>query len=266
LKSDFLKEPCNTWTSWMVDMLIKKSTFWIFSKVKNYISEPKFDMNEKYVYLATVKELANLILFTMNKNNENRILSLSKLTKICVEQSGNNRITEENIKLALIWLRCTKQAAFKDYKENYRHHLLVKISLKDVEEVTEIDEGIYKLTEQENILIQNIEKLENDRNKVISKAKLSLKNGMKLSVKALLKKKHELDKCIEKRSAVLQNVQKLLSSINDAHYDINTLAVYKAGYNALKKFENDGLTEDKANDTVDDLSQVFNYFIHSVEF
>ncbi|XP_011497274.1 PREDICTED: charged multivesicular body protein 7 [Ceratosolen solmsi marchali] len=255
--SDFLKEPSNTWIGWMVDIFIKKSTFWIFSKVKGYILEPNFNMTEKYVYLATVKELAELILLTVNSKNDNKLLSLSKLTKNCIKQSSNDRITEENIKLALIWLRRTKQAAFRVCKGDNSYNLLVKISSNNVEDVTEIDEGIYTLTQQEYIITKCIEELEKKRNEVILKAKLSLKNGLRQVAKSLLRKKHELDKCIEKRSITLHNVQKLLSSIDDAHYNTNTLAAYKAGCNILKKFESNGLTEDKAKDTVNDLSEIF---------
>ncbi|XP_058797791.1 charged multivesicular body protein 7 [Phymastichus coffea] len=256
LESDFLKESSSTWTGWTIDIFVKKPVSWSFSKLKSYISEPIFDTNARYIHIATVKELAQLILSTIDSKKENTLLSLSELTKSCIEKSGNNRITESNIKLALIYLRHTKKATFRDCQENDKQELLVKISPKSAEEVTEIDEGIHKLTQQESMLIKNIEQLEVERNEVITKAKSSLANGLKQVAKSHLRKKHELDKCIEKRSAALQNVQRLLVRIHDACYDTDTLAAYKAGCNALKKFEDTGLSESHVQDTMDDMSDI----------
>lgn len=223
------------------------------------MTEPVIETDTKYIHLTTVKELGELILSTIDKKKENTLLSASDLRKLCVEKSGNDRITESNVKLALIWLRHTKKAAFRNCQDDDKgNELLVKISAKGAEQVTDIDEGIHKLTLQENMLIKNIEQLETERNEVILKAKSSLANGLKQVAKSFLRKKHELDKCIEKRSAALHNVQRLLTRIHDASYDTDTLAAYKAGCNALKKFEHTGLTENNVQDTMDDMTEVLN--------
>ncbi|KAJ8686286.1 hypothetical protein QAD02_022080 [Eretmocerus hayati] len=255
-ESDFLKEPSNTWTGWTVDVLVKKPLSWSFSKLKSYISEPVLENDTKYVHLATVKELGELILSVVDKKKENSLISLSELKKSCIEKSGNDRITEKNIKLALIWLRHNKKAAFKDPQTNSEDDLLVKISPKVAEHVTEVDEGVHRLSQQEKMLIQNIEQLETERNDVIIAAKSALASGLKQVAKSLLRKKHEIDKCIEKRSAALQNVQRLLARINDARYDTDTLAAYKAGCDALKKFEDGGLTQEDAINTMDDVAEI----------
>ena len=266
LESDFMKEPSATWTGWTIDIFVKKPISWSFSKLKSYVSEPVIDNDVKYIHLATVKELGELILSTMDNKKENTLLSLSELTKSCKEKSGNDRITESNIKLALIWLRHTRKAAFRDCQEDNKQDLLVKVSPKGAEQVTEVDEGIHKLTQQETMLIKNIEQLEIERNEVILKAKSSLASGLRQVAKSFLRKKHELDKCIEKRSAALQNVERLLSRIHDARYDTDTLAAYKAGCNALKKFEDTGLTENNVQDTMDDMHEVIkSIFIFLVE-
>ena len=251
-----MKESSSTWSGWTVDTFVKRPITWSFSKLKSYVYEPIIEPEAKYVHLATVKELANLILSTLDDKKENVLLSLPELTKTCIEKSGNDRITEANIKLALIWLRHEKKAAFRNGQGNDKDISLVKISPKGAMEVTEVDEGIHKLHLQESMLIKNIEQLETERNEVISKAKSSLASGLKQVAKSFLRKKHDLDKCIERRSAALQNVQRLLSRIQEARYDTDTLAAYKAGCNALKKFEDVGLNEANVTDTMDDMAEV----------
>lgn len=224
--------------------------------MKSYVSEPVFDTDARYIHIAVVKELAELILSTIDSKKENTLLSSSELTKLCVQKSGNDRITESNVKLALIYLRHTKKATFRDCKDSDKNELLAKISSTGAEQISEVDEGIHKLTQQESMLIKNIEQLEVERNEVISKAKSSLASGLKQVAKSHLRKKHEIEKCIEKRSAALQNVQRLMTRIHDARYDTDTLAAYKAGCNALKKFEDSGLNESHVQDTMDDMSDV----------
>ncbi|XP_014219986.1 charged multivesicular body protein 7 [Copidosoma floridanum] len=256
LESDFLKEPSNSWAGWTVDMLVRKPISWSFSKLVNYMTEPVIDPGTKYVHLATVKELAEVVLSTIDNKKENTLQPLSELLKNCREKSGNNKITENNLKLALIWLRNTKRATFRDCQDDDKNEMLVKIAHKNVEQITDIDEGIHKLHQQELMLIKNVEQLERERNEVIEKAKSSLAGGLKQVAKSFLRKKHELDKCLEKRSNALHNVQRLLVRINDARYDTDTLAAYKAGCNALKKFEDTGLTEDNVVDTMDNMAEV----------
>ncbi|XP_014236757.1 charged multivesicular body protein 7 [Trichogramma pretiosum] len=254
-ESEFLREPSKTWTGWTVDLFVKKPISWSFSKLKSYVAEPTIELDTKYIHLPTVKSLANVILSSLDSKQENILLTLSEITQKCKEKTGSDRITESNVRLALIWLRNTKKAAFRECKED-SHNLLVKISSKGAEEVSEVDEGTYKLTQQEMLLIKNIEQLETERNEAITKAKSAVASGLKQVAKSFLRKKHELDKCIERRSAALLNVQKLLSRIHDAHYDSDTLEAYKAGYSVLKKFEDVGLTEQEAANTMDDMAEI----------
>lgn len=208
--------------------------------------------------MATVKGLAEIILSTIDSKKENVLLPISELTRACIEKSGNNRITESNIKLALIYLRHSRKASFRESGSD-SNNLLVKVSPGIVEQVTEADEGVHKLIEQESMLIQNLEQLELERKEVMNKAKSSLNNGLKEVAKSHLRKKHEIDKTIEKRSSALLNVQTLLSRIHDARSATDTLQAYKAGYNVLKKYEDTGLTEAHVHDTMDNVHDVRSY-------
>ncbi|KAJ9599619.1 hypothetical protein L9F63_026531, partial [Diploptera punctata] len=75
--------------------------------------------------------------------------------------------------------------------------------------------------------------------------------------RSCLKKKHVLDKCIEKRMSALDNVRILLSHIREAETDAKVLEAYRFGASALKStLKTSGLTEDNAADTMLQVQEV----------
>ncbi|XP_015598838.1 charged multivesicular body protein 7 [Cephus cinctus] len=258
---EFLKGPAGTWTGWAIDILVKKPLIWSFFKVKNSMYEQSIDTNAKFVHVKTVKELAEIILTTLEDTENKSLIPLCEVTKNCQEKSQNKHITNENIKLAIIWLRQAKKAAFRENTVQKDSELLVKISPQGVTEVTEVEEGLYKLLKQEEMLTKNLELLEVEKNAVLKNAKSYLASGLRQVAKSCLRKKKELEKSIEKRAAALQNVQILIARIHDAHSDSEVMTSYKTGCITLKKkLEEAGLTEDSVRDTMDDLSEVLEEF------
>lgn len=229
---------------------------WSFSKLKNYIIKDEIDVDAKYIHMKTLKELANLILSTINEDSENVLLSLSQVVRNCIKKSGNPNITESNVKLALLWLRKSNKATFRGDILQDTSEFLVKISVNGVKEVSEAEQGLFKLMEQEKLLIKTIERLEVERNAVLTKAKTSVANGMRELAKTCVRKKHEIDKTIEKRAAALHNVQTLIARIHDANSNTDILAAYKTGSNILKSYESNGLNEENVTSTIDDVSEV----------
>ena len=254
-EGDFLKESSGTWTAWAIDTMVKRPVVWSFSKLKNYIVKDVIDIDTKYIHLKTVRELGNLILSTINEDNI--LTPLSQVTKNCIEKSGNSNITEENVKLALLWLRSSKKAAFRGENLHNESELLVKISASGVQDVSEAEEGLFKLMEQEKLIVKNIERLEIERNAILMKAKSSLASGLREVAKTCVRKKREVDKTIEKRSAALHNVQTLIARIHDAHSNTEILSAYKTGSNILKNYETTaGLNEENVTNTIDDMAEV----------
>lgn len=251
-----MKEPSSTWTGWAVDVFVKKPIVWSFSKAKTYVSEETINVHTKYVHLPTVKDLGEIILSTIDNNQENNLIPFSEIVDRCIQKTDNKLINEKNIRLALIWLRNTRKAALKGDCLDLKAELLVKISTHGVKSISEVEEGVYKLKKQESLLMKNIELLELEKRACVEKAKSYVATEFRHAAKNCLRKKHELEKCIEKRGASLRNVQTLLTRIHDAHSDTEVLSVYKVGCNILKKFEETGLTEDNVRDTMDNLSDV----------
>lgn len=218
--------------------------------------EPKQDVNRVYIHLKTVRDLGDVILTTIGPAHENKLLSLKEITSKCIEATQNKNITKESVKYALIMLRHTRKAAFRRCSVNNSDECLAKISKHGVQEVTEVEEGMHKLNSQEALLIREIEHLEEEKSLLMQKARSSLSGDMKQLAKSYLRKKKEIEKCIEKRAAALDNLQKLMIRIQDAHSDTKVLEGYKTASSLLKNFTDIGLTEATVQDTMDDVSDV----------
>ncbi|XP_015521082.1 charged multivesicular body protein 7 [Neodiprion lecontei] len=260
---NFIRESPNSWGGWAVDTLVKRPLFWSFSVLKNSIVETSVDPETRYVHLETVKELGELILSTIKKNEENTLFSMSDITKNCIEKVDIKKgsLSDDDVKLAMIWLRLNKKAAFHLSPERDSNDTLVKLSNTHVKEVTEAEEGLYQLEKQEETLIKNLELLEMEKETVIKNAKAYLANGMRQVAKSCLRKKKELEKSIEKRAAAIQNIQIIITRVRDMRSDSEVLNSYKAGAAALKqKLAEDGLNEDNVADTMNDLSEVLEEF------
>lgn len=259
--TDFVHESPSSWGGWAINTLVKKPILWSFTVLKNTIVEPSVDPQMKYVQMDTVKELGDTILSTVEKNEENTLQTLSDLATNCVKRTKGKCMSDEDMKLALIWLRHNKKAAFRLCPVGDDRGMLLKLSNAGVQEVSEVEEGLYNLEKQEEMLIKNLEMMELEKEAVVKNAKAYLANGMRQVAKSCLRKKKELERSIEKRATALQNIQIIVARVKDAHSDSQVLNSYKTGTAALKKkLDEDGLTEDSVTETMNDLSEVLEEF------
>ncbi|KAL0116516.1 hypothetical protein PUN28_009882 [Cardiocondyla obscurior] len=257
-ETDFLKEPCETWLAWSVDVLLKKFSSpisWMFFNMKNYIVGQKTnDIEVRYVHLQIVQELGDIILSITEVKKDNVLFSISEIEDYCRDKT-EKQISNSTVRLTLEWLRQKKKVVFKK-NSNPNGELLVKISAQKVNEITEIDEGIYKLIEQENKLSKEIEIMEKEKLNIINEAKLYLGKELRQMAKTQLRKKMDLEKSIEKRAQALTNLRVLITNIKDAHYNSAVLSAYKTGSDVLKKIRQNGLTEYDVGDIMDDINEV----------
>lgn len=149
--------------------------------------------------------------------------------------------------------------AFKK-SSNPNSELLVKISVQSTSKITEVEEGMYKLTKQENKLIKEIELMEQEKLNIVNEAKLYLEKELRQMAKMRLKRKIELEKRIEKCAKALANLRVLITNIEDAHSNSAVLSAYKTGSDVLKKIgQNGNLTEYEVRDVMDDINEVSGY-------
>lgn len=254
-ETDFLKEPCETWTAWSIDIFVKKPINWSFSTVKNYIVGQKTNNTEvKYVHLQIVRELGDVILSIAEVKKDNVLFPISEIVEYCRSKT-KKQISEYTVKLTLQWLRQRKKVVFKNSSDR-NSELLVKISVQTANEITEVEEGMYKLTKQENELIKEIELMEQEKLNVVNEAKLYLGKELRQMAKMQLRRKLELEKTIEKRAQALANLRVLITNIEDAHSNSAVLSAYKTGSNVLKKIGQNGLTEYAVINVMDDINEV----------
>ncbi|XP_074114654.1 charged multivesicular body protein 7 [Cotesia typhae] len=257
-ENEFLQDQ-KTWGSWLVDTVVKKPVVWSFSKLKNYfVTNVHVNSETRYVHLKMVKELADTIL-SLSSDKKPMILTVQQITEKCRITCNNNNLSEENVKLALIWIGRSKSSQFSNRNNNAWNSLL-KISPDSISNLTESEEGLYKIQESEKVILKRIEELEIERNDVLDKVKSYSNRGLKDVAKTFLRRKHELDKRIEKHAMTLQNLQTLITSISDAHSNTEVLDAYKKGSEILKNCEKAGLSEINARDTMDDVREIMEEF------
>ncbi|KYM99091.1 Charged multivesicular body protein 7 [Cyphomyrmex costatus] len=254
-ETDFFKEPCETWTAWSIDIFVKKPISWSFSKVKNYIIGGKTNSVEvNYIHLRIVRELGDVILSIVEVKKDKVLFPISEIIEYC-KSNTKKQISENAVKLTLEWLKQRKKVVFKK-SSNPNSELLVKICVQIANEITEVEEGMYKLTQQENELMKEIELLEQEKLNIINEAKLYLGKELRQMAKAELRRKMELEKTIEKRAQTLANLRVLINNIKDAHSNSAVLSAYKTGSDILKKIGQNGLTEFGVRDVMDDINEV----------
>lgn len=252
-EEEFLKESSESWAVWSLDIFIKKPLKWSFYKMKDYVIGQNINVNAKYIHLKATKEIAEHILSTMVNDKENVLISTFEILEKCKKTESRYNINENTLKLALTWLKHHKKAVFR--KNSINDELLVKFSTQTVNEISEVEKTLYKLLNQENKLEKEIELLEKEKMLAMDKVKAYLDKEMRQVAKTHLRKKNEIDKIIEKRANVLGNLRTLILSIQDTHSNINVIDAFKLGSNLLSQFENNGLTEQKVRNVIDDLNE-----------
>ncbi|XP_011871261.1 PREDICTED: charged multivesicular body protein 7 [Vollenhovia emeryi] len=254
-EADFTKEPCETWTAWSIDVFVKRPISWSFSMVKSYVVGQKTNNTEvRYIHLRIVRELGDVILSIAQVRKDKVLFPISEIVEYCRNQT-KKQISEGAVRLTLEWLRRRKRVAFKR-SSNPNGEVLVKISVQTANEITEVDEGMYKLTKQENELIKEIELMEQEKLNIVNEAKSYLGKELRQMAKTRLRRKMELEKTIEKRAQALANLRVLITNIEDAHSNSAVLSAYKTGSDVLKKIGQNGLTEYGVRDVMDDINEV----------
>ncbi|EZA52824.1 hypothetical protein DMN91_002056 [Ooceraea biroi] len=253
-ETDFFKEPCETWTAWSIDVFVKKPISWSFSKVKSYVVGPNTSNTEiRYIYLRIVQELGDVILSIAETKKDTALYSLPEITEYCNGKT-KKQISENTVRLVLQWLRRRRRVTFKK-SSNPNSELLVKISTQAASEVTLVEEGMYKLLQQESRLSKEIELMEQEKLNIVNEAKSYLAKELRQMAKTRLRRKMELERTIEKRAQALANLRTLITNIEDAHSNSAVLSAYKTGSDVLKKMGQDGLTEYDVKDVMDDINE-----------
>lgn len=232
-----------------MSLLVKKPLKWGINKVKEQVMTVR-DETTSYVCLEVVSTQANA-LHTLFEKSYDVILNkddiLSRLEKVNLSVSGANLAMHHLVCDGRLWMESGDDGK-----------MLCKFGAPNTKvcAVTELERSIYTLEETEKSLERIIDDLEKEINTTTDSIKQCLKDGRKQAAKNHLKKRHALEKNLEKRMSVLESVQAMLSRIHDTQKDKNVLAAYKIGTDALKNaLAGSGITLDTVDETIEQMKE-----------
>ncbi|KAL3278701.1 hypothetical protein HHI36_016235 [Cryptolaemus montrouzieri] len=172
--------------------------------------------------------------------------------KDILEKQDVDMNNAENYKLLFISLRNRGKVQIIElpHKDDLNNFLVKFSGDHELLPISEVDLAVYNLERNEKVLEKNIEILEDNISGCVDEAKHHLKKGHKQLAKACLRKKHEIEKRVDKKLEALQNVQILLQRLQDTKMDNSVWESYKKSLAALEATYNKGFNEDAVEDTM----------------
>ncbi|XP_023020635.2 charged multivesicular body protein 7 [Leptinotarsa decemlineata] len=255
---EFSRKMAPTWTGWATDVLIKKPVVWSFNKIKNSVFT--LDTSQQsFVHLEVIKSKCNDLLKSLPDSRKNKLISLKDLLT-SLEKSYNQA---DNVKLLLHHLANQRIIEVTKLDSNKQSDDLDTFLIKfgdgngKVCPITETDTGIYTLEQNEKVISRSLEELEDNIQACVQEAKMHLAKNHRQMAKSSLRKKHDLEKRLEKKINALQNVQNLLEKVQETHKDAHVWEAYKGALSAFdESFKNTGLSEDAIDDTMIKLGEM----------
>lgn len=249
----FLKKNQN-WGGWATD-LIKKPISWSLSTIRKSLFVPSQDKEQVYVHVEVIKqESLNLIKKIPHKN---KLISLNQVLEILDKDVSH----VDDIKLLVHYLAKNQKAEVTILQQNVKEvdKFLIKFAENDaVTPISEVEIGVYVLEQNEKLFTKHVEDLEDEISNCIKEVKVHLLKGHKQLAKTILRKKHEVEKRLERKINALHNIQVLLEKIRDVHTDADVWKSYKHALAAFNTtFTETGLNEDAVEDTMLKLGEVF---------
>ncbi|KAJ8969534.1 hypothetical protein NQ314_001717 [Rhamnusium bicolor] len=247
----FLKKSSDSWSGWATDILIKRPLSWSYNKIKNSIFTT-VNTDQSYVHSEVINSKCDALISSIPDKFKNKLISLHDLLTVlekCSSQADNIKLLLHNLlnhrKIDITKLNNNKN---KDELET----LLIKFGDGNkVTPISEIDIGIYTLEKNEKLISRNIESLEDEIQQCINEAKIHLSKNHRQMAKSSLRKKHELEKRVQKKVNALHNIQTLLEQIHETHTDAHVWDAYKNALSAFNTtFKDTGLSEDAIEDTM----------------
>ncbi|XP_050544556.1 charged multivesicular body protein 7 [Daktulosphaira vitifoliae] len=249
-----------SWSNWAVNTLVKNPLSWSVGKVKNSLvsSSKPFDDKTDYVNLQLVESQANELFSVLAVNEKSLIFFMDDIQKR-LNDLWNDDISIQTTELIVHSLEICNKAYVEHGEHLIANKTLVKIAGfgKNVEPISDLEKNFFKLKEAEKILIGEISNLDKEKESLIKEAKMYVAKNMKPIALSYLRKKKEVERRIEKQLNSLDNIQAMVSRIEESKYNSEVLKSYGTGLSALKLSSKDtGLTIDNVDETMAELAEV----------
>ncbi|XP_055902451.1 charged multivesicular body protein 7 [Eupeodes corollae] len=252
-RTEYMYDPENSWTGWAINSFVKKPLWWGVRKV--WTAGESDDALLDFIQLEVVKKMCNDLIIILQKHS-GKLLHYDEVKTII---SDAINLSDDGLHICLHTLFCQKKVVLEFTVENNERKIhLVKIPGKTDQnpEISETDRAFHNLQMTQKNLTAQLESLESDIKITDEKARQYLKENKRQLAKTYLRKKHLLEKNYEKRSIALNNVETLLSSVDEAQNNGVILETYKIGSKALQKVLNDsGLKYDNVDEIISDIKE-----------
>lgn len=252
----FLKNNPKTWTGWATDVFVKTPFIWSYNKLKSSIFASDSSQQPR-VILEVIKTKCETILNVLPNNYKNKLVSLKDILSI-IKKTPNDI---EDVKLLLHYMSNKNLIDVTKLNSNNQNELettLIKFSDGTTNSViTEVDIGVYTLEQNEKIILKGIEEMEDNIEKCINEAKIHLSKHHRQMARSCLRKKHDLEKSLEKKAQALHNVQLLLHQIHETNSNVTVWDSYKKVLSAFDvTYKDAGISEDVIDDTMIKLGEI----------
>ncbi|XP_035793743.1 charged multivesicular body protein 7-like isoform X2 [Anopheles albimanus] len=213
--------------------------------------------SEVFVVQIVAEQHSQMIQQTIQSNGLfDKLINYTKLVTIVVQSTN---IIEEGILPALKLLEKARHLTMETVVRGNRAHEVIKFSERTVEvhSITYIEKCIYELEQSEQDLNQSIRQIEQAIATIMEQIHTYIQEGHKQSAKSLLKKKHMLESSVQRKINSLENLQQLLSRIQETQQNIGILEAFNLGSITLKKtFADSGLNIRTVENTIMEMRDV----------
>lgn len=167
-------------------------------------------------------------------------------------------LKETDLELILKFLEVNQKVLIID--SNVVNRKLVKFSVnssQNVQPLNEIEISYLKLKEIEKKLELEADKLTAQIEQLNANIKAQLVQGNKSTALKFLKKRKTLEKSLDGKDSILNNIESMIMSIQQADTNQATLDVYTKGLSAIKE-ANKGINIDQIDDTMYEIQDICN--------
>lgn len=248
-QSDFINDPQNTWSGWLVNSFVRKPLQWGLPRFQ----APTEPQDVQYIHLDVLKSQSKDLKKILEKF-AGTVVTFDKIS-----ETQGVELSKEGLFINLLNLQ-SMEKVYLEFKvvDGQRRIYLVKIPEKHsaATPITDADKAIFALEQTEADLLQTMEEIETEVVKFDRLARENVRQGKRVVAKSYLRKKHKWESNLEKHSKALDNVQTLLARIHDTRGNESILDAYSIGSKTLKSLlSSSKLNTDSIDEVVDTIKE-----------
>nr|Q7T0X5.1 RecName: Full=Charged multivesicular body protein 7; AltName: Full=Chromatin-modifying protein 7 [Xenopus laevis]AAH55997.1 MGC68906 protein [Xenopus laevis] len=246
-ETDFVSGVSSGWLSWGMRQLVIRPLRWTIGTMLGSQVGP----DEPLVIPEVIKERAALVLqrYQSSTFRSFPLLCEEEVHTLCAEICPN----PSALNLVLLQLQGDKKICVLE-RAGQKLVKFVRVSVGQVEPISESDLGIYQLQQGEKLLSERLQSAGEESNRLTEEARTYNRAGNKNQALRCLRKR----KLVERRITELQNkqdnIQGILERISAAETDRKVVSAYQMGVSALKQALKD-VTLEKAESIVDQIQE-----------